>query len=196
VLTVDNIAKTIYRVMSWLSEGMKGEGGRMNENSRDVSGSDSSFIPRPSSFPLRILVAEDNELSAQILEQLLIRQGHRVRLANNGLEALSVAKEEVFDLLLVDIHMPELDGCEVVRVDGALTDRGPRALPRDRHGRPPDQTGQASRIVGGHRSRDGDPSAPQASRPAVARRASSVGRLRGRRQPVQENVPDISGASP
>jgi signal transduction histidine kinase/CheY-like chemotaxis protein len=65
--------------------------------------------------PLHILVAEDNELSAQVLEQLLVRRGHTVRLTNNGREALALAQEGDFDLLLLDIHMPELDGFHVVR---------------------------------------------------------------------------------
>jgi CheY-like chemotaxis protein len=68
-----------------------------------------------SSKPLRILVAEDNEFNAQLLEQLLVRRGHRVRLANNGREALSLAEEGAFDLLLLDVHMPELDGFQVAR---------------------------------------------------------------------------------
>ena len=66
-------------------------------------------------MPLRILVAEDNEFNAQLLEQLLVRRGHRVRLATNGREALALAEEGGFDLLLLDVHMPELDGFQVVR---------------------------------------------------------------------------------
>ena len=73
----------------------------------------SSLVPHPSS--LRVLVAEDNEFNAQLLEQLLGRGGHRVRLATNGREALSLANEEDFDLLLLDIHMPHLDGFQVVQ---------------------------------------------------------------------------------
>jgi CheY-like chemotaxis protein len=63
---------------------------------------------------LHILVAEDNEYNAQLIEQLLARRGHRVRLTTNGREALALAGEGVFDLLLLDVHMPELDGFEVV----------------------------------------------------------------------------------
>jgi CheY-like chemotaxis protein/HPt (histidine-containing phosphotransfer) domain-containing protein len=63
---------------------------------------------------LRVLVAEDNEFNAQLLEQLLRRRGYQVRLANNGREALSLAAGG-FDLLLLDVHMPEMDGFEVVR---------------------------------------------------------------------------------
>src|SRR5439155_18334852 len=68
-----------------------------------------------SSQPLRILVAEDNEFNAQLLEQLLVRRGHRVRLAKNGREALALAGEGGFDLLLLDVHMPELDGFQVIQ---------------------------------------------------------------------------------
>ena len=60
-------------------------------------------------------MAEDNEFNAQLLERLLARRGHRVRLANNGREALALAEEGVFDLLLLDVHMPELDGFQVIR---------------------------------------------------------------------------------
>src|SRR5262249_20566708 len=49
------------------------------------------------------------------LEQLLVRGGHRVRLASNGREALARAEEEVFDVLFLDVHMPELDGFGVVQ---------------------------------------------------------------------------------
>jgi len=65
--------------------------------------------------PLHILVAEDNEFSARFLERLLTRPGHRVQLASNGREALSLAEEKGVDLLLLDVHMPELDGFQVVQ---------------------------------------------------------------------------------
>src|SRR5262249_55235173 len=69
----------------------------------------------PISSALYILVAEDNELGAQVLEQTLIRQGHHVRLASTGDEALALTEKEGFDLLLLDVHLPELDGFQVVR---------------------------------------------------------------------------------
>src|SRR5258708_18430347 len=49
------------------------------------------------------------------MEKLLGRRGHRVRLASNGREALALAGRGTFDLMLLDVHMPELDGIEVVR---------------------------------------------------------------------------------
>src|SRR5262245_50477428 len=105
----DELLETIYRVLR------KDEGGRMKDEKELVQVADSSFSLQPSSFPLRVLVAEDNEFNAQLLEQLLGRRGHRVRLATNGREALSLAGEEAFDLLLLDVHMPELDGFQVVQ---------------------------------------------------------------------------------
>jgi PAS domain S-box-containing protein len=72
----------------------------------------SSLIPHPSS--LQILVAEDNDFNAQLLEQLLARRGHRVQIATDGREALALVEKGNLDLLLLDIHMPELDGFQVI----------------------------------------------------------------------------------
>jgi CheY-like chemotaxis protein len=63
--------------------------------------------------PLRVLVAEDNDFNAQLIEQLLVRRGHRVSLAQDGRGALALLDVSRFDLLILDIHMPELDGFEV-----------------------------------------------------------------------------------
>jgi CheY-like chemotaxis protein len=71
--------------------------------------------PVAATIPLQILVAEDNDLSAQVLEQSLVRQGHRVRLASTGREALALAEQGGFDLMLLDVHMQELDGFQVVQ---------------------------------------------------------------------------------
>jgi CheY-like chemotaxis protein len=77
-----------------------------DKNTRSWLSTDQS----PAATSLNVLVAEDNEFNAQLLEQLLGRCGHRVNLASNGREALCLAAEGKFDLLLLDIHMPELDG--------------------------------------------------------------------------------------
>ena len=104
----DELLETIYRVMS-----------RTNGNVPPAAGSSWSREPTPLPVPaavsLRILVAEDNEFNAQLLEQLLVRRGHHVRLANNGREALSLAEAGAFDVLLLDVHMPELDGFQVIQ---------------------------------------------------------------------------------
>ncbi len=103
----DELLETIYRVMS-RSQGNASPLARPTPTQQAPS-------PVPTTTPLHILVAEDNELSAQVLEQALVRQGHRVRLASNGREALTLAEQGGFDLLLLDVHMPELDGFQVVQ---------------------------------------------------------------------------------
>jgi PAS domain S-box-containing protein len=100
------LLETIYRVLQ------KNEGKGMRVERIPLL--HSSQIPQLASLPLRVLVAEDNEFNAQLLEQLLERRGYRVRVATNGREALSRAQTGAFDLLLLDVHMPELDGFQVV----------------------------------------------------------------------------------
>src|SRR5205085_2373858 len=67
-------------------------------------------VPATGVAPLRILVAEDSEFNSRHLERLLGRRGHAVRVATDGREALNLVGEGTFDLLLLDVHMPELDG--------------------------------------------------------------------------------------
>ncbi len=62
----------------------------------------------------KILVVDDNRLNRLKLLRGLENQGHEVTLAENGLEALELLKEEPFDLILLDIVMPEMDGYEVL----------------------------------------------------------------------------------
>ena len=70
--------------------------------------------------PLRILAAEDNDFNRDLLEHMLTRLGLSAAMAVNGREALALLEREPFDLLLLDIHMPELDGFQVV---GAIRER-------------------------------------------------------------------------
>jgi PAS domain S-box-containing protein len=64
--------------------------------------------------PLRILAAEDNDFNRDLLEHVLARLGLAAAMATNGREALALLEREPFDLLLLDVHMPELDGFQVV----------------------------------------------------------------------------------
>jgi CheY-like chemotaxis protein len=61
---------------------------------------------------LRILLAEDNAVNQTLAVRLLERRGHRVRTAVNGHQALAALAEEAFDLVLMDVQMPEMDGFE------------------------------------------------------------------------------------
>jgi PAS domain S-box-containing protein len=65
---------------------------------------------------LRILVAEDNITSQLIVKTKLEKAGHSLQIANNGIEAIRMAKEGAFDLILMDFEMPEMNGLEATRL--------------------------------------------------------------------------------
>ena len=73
----------------------------------------------------RLLVADDNKVNRLLLSRSLEQQGHHVTLAVDGLEALNMLRSQAFDLLLLDIEMPQMDGFEVLaalKADRALRD--------------------------------------------------------------------------
>lgn len=63
----------------------------------------------------RVLVVEDTAASREILAEMLARDGHWVLLAADGIEGVARAEEHAFDLILMDIDMPRLDGIEATR---------------------------------------------------------------------------------
>jgi len=64
---------------------------------------------------LTVLLAEDNDINALLAVSLLQRDGHAVDRVVNGVEALEALAEKRYDLILMDVHMPELDGLEATR---------------------------------------------------------------------------------
>jgi PAS domain S-box-containing protein len=64
--------------------------------------------------PLRVLIAEDNPFNQEVVEYLLQRAGHTVKAVADGRAALTALDNEAFDLLLLDVHMPLLDGFQVI----------------------------------------------------------------------------------
>ncbi|MFZ4615618.1 MAG: response regulator, partial [Rectinemataceae bacterium] len=71
--------------------------------------------PLPGSIHGLILVAEDYPINQEIIRTQLENDGHSVELAENGLEAVKAAERRPFDLIFMDIHMPELDGFDATR---------------------------------------------------------------------------------
>lgn len=68
-----------------------------------------------SSFrPIRILLAEDNVVNQKVAIAMLGGLGHEITVANNGAEAVSKVQESEFDIVLMDIHMPEMDGLQAL----------------------------------------------------------------------------------
>jgi two-component system sensor kinase len=74
-----------------------------------------SATPHPQTLvarPLRVLLAEDGLVNQQVACRLLEARGHQVVVANNGIEAISLLEHGTFDLILMDVQMPEMDGFE------------------------------------------------------------------------------------
>ncbi len=70
----------------------------------------------PAIRPLRILLAEDNPVNQLVVVRLMEKQGHTVTVAANGEQAISAFNRDTFDVVLMDIQMPELDGIQVTRM--------------------------------------------------------------------------------
>jgi two-component system sensor histidine kinase/response regulator len=67
------------------------------------------------SHSLTILLAEDNPVNQKVAMRMLEKRGHHVVLATDGREALDALAQRSFDLVLMDVHMPEMDGLEATR---------------------------------------------------------------------------------
>jgi CheY-like chemotaxis protein/HPt (histidine-containing phosphotransfer) domain-containing protein len=70
---------------------------------------------RESKRRLRILLAEDNAVNQKVAARMLERMGHTVSIAENGTEVLGAVEKQNFDLILMDIQMPEVDGYDATR---------------------------------------------------------------------------------
>jgi CheY-like chemotaxis protein/HPt (histidine-containing phosphotransfer) domain-containing protein len=97
------LLETIYRAM-----------GRTARAPADLTAAGPPAAPHDQGRRLRVLVAEDAPFNQQLIEHLLRRWGHDVRVASDGREALDALKEGAFDLMVLDVHMPQTDGFEVI----------------------------------------------------------------------------------
>jgi CheY-like chemotaxis protein len=82
----------------------------------DASGSSATAARGPirrRRQPLQILLVEDNTINQILAQRLIRKKGHTIIVANNGREALAALEKEQFDLILMDIQMPEMSGLEV-----------------------------------------------------------------------------------
>jgi len=87
-------------------------GARKQSNHVPLLTRDSLEVERGPATCLHVLIAEDNAVNQRLARRLLEKRGHRVVAAANGREALEAIERHTFDLVLMDVQMPELDGLE------------------------------------------------------------------------------------
>ena len=108
---------------------------------------DSAFRPRFDAAmgtrrPLRILLAEDNPTNRELALLMLGRLGYSADVVENGAEAVEAARGKVYDLILMDVQMPEMDGIGATRkIRAELGDEGPRIAAMTAHALPGDRDG-------------------------------------------------------
>jgi PAS domain S-box-containing protein len=83
--------------------------------------------PEKTASGLRVLLAEDNAVNQRLAIRLLEKQGHHITVVDNGREAVAAWERDTFDLILMDVQMPEMDGFEATGVIRA------KELGADRH---------------------------------------------------------------
>lgn len=82
---------------------------------------------QPPSRQLRVLLVDDDPVNCEVGEAILNRLGHRPVIARNGASAVELARNQSFDIVLMDLHMPDMDGVEAASRIGAL---GLQRMPR------------------------------------------------------------------
>ncbi|MCA9176109.1 MAG: response regulator [Planctomycetales bacterium] len=103
---------------------------------------DEHSLHHPVSATLNVLVAEDVPANQKIVSSMLAKRGHQVTIAQNGREAVELCKQRGFDVILMDIQMPTMDGYQATaairKLEAGLENRTPiiamtaHAMPQDR----------------------------------------------------------------
>ncbi|UEM16073.1 response regulator [Bradyrhizobium barranii subsp. barranii] len=95
---------------------------------RAASGVAQGAVPPPSR-QLRVLLVDDDPVNCEVGEAILNRLGHRATIARDGASAIALARDQAFDIILMDLHMPDMDGVEAASRIGKLNlPRMPRII--------------------------------------------------------------------
>jgi len=86
--------------------------GAREETRPDAAPRPAAPTSRPATVPLRVLLAEDNPVNQRLAVAILSKRGHTVVVAGDGRQAVEAYERERFDVALMDVQMPELNGFE------------------------------------------------------------------------------------
>jgi signal transduction histidine kinase/DNA-binding NarL/FixJ family response regulator/HPt (histidine-containing phosphotransfer) domain-containing protein len=98
---------SVFSFTAWFARGRE-EDNQLTRGSRPQTP-----LPHKS---MHVLLAEDSATNRMLTVRLLEKRGHRVTSTNNGKEAVALLEKELFDVVLMDVQMPEMDGCEAARI--------------------------------------------------------------------------------
>ncbi len=71
---------------------------------------------QPEELPLNILLAEDNTVNQRLAKRMLEKRGHSIDIVSNGQEAIDAVANSKYDVVLMDMQMPEMDGLEATQI--------------------------------------------------------------------------------
>jgi nitrogen-specific signal transduction histidine kinase len=86
-----------------------------SQDTEEVSSQERMTTDFAENYPLRILVAEDNIINQQLIRQILGNLGYEPDCVENGVLAVAAVKEKEYEMILMDVQMPEMDGLEATR---------------------------------------------------------------------------------
>lgn len=90
---------------------------REAENADDFSFGDTPReSQQPEELPLNILLAEDNTVNQRLAKRMLEKRGHKIDIVSNGQEAIDAVASSKYDVVLMDMQMPEMDGLEATQI--------------------------------------------------------------------------------